>query len=214
MKAKLKFKSKRRIVIASTIVIMSLIATIGGIAVVKNNNAAGAEQIKEGSEVLNNNDGTVSLGDQQSNDASTNLNTNTQTTTGNNAQTTIQDNNVIQNENTHQQTVAQNNNAIQNANAQQQTVVQNNNASQNANAQATNDATTTYQTVTENVVVESTWENHQLNWTPEKIEISGLNAVDVNKPQLNINKIAIIGNNINKNTMAKTGDIIHYFITV
>ena len=228
MKAKLDFKSKRTIIITAIIAVLAIGAGVGGYFYAKGNNQAGATNGVDGSQVT----------EQPNTDTPSNNNPENAETDANNGNgadgTTATTNEATENNaNGNNGNGATDGNAGNNGNA----ATGNNGATGNARTNtgrtangtgnttdgattptnADDTATTTYENVIENIVVEEPWESHSVNWTPEKLNTS-IPEVNVNKPQLESSKTAYVqGEEITGkpvNTAIQKGGEITYVINI
>ena len=230
MKAKLDFKSKRTIIITAIIAALAIGAGVGGYFYAKGNNQAGATNAVDGSQVTeqastdtpsNNNPENAETDANNGNGADETTAT-TNGTTGNNT------NGNNGNGTTGNNTNGNNGNGATGNNGATTNARTNTGRTANGTGNATNDATTptnaddtdattTYEDVTETIVVENPWESHNVNWTPEKLNTS-IPEVNVNKPQLESTKTAYVqGEEItNKpvNTAIQKGGEITYVINI
>ena len=202
MKAKLDFKSKRTIIITAIIAVLAIGAGVGGYFYAKGNNQAGATNGVDGSQVTeqastdtpsNNNpenDGADANNGNGADETTATTNGATGDNTNGNNGNGATDGNAGNNDNV----TTGNNGATGNARTNTGRTANGTGNTTNGATTPTNaddTATTTYENVIENIVVEEPWESHSVNWTPEKLNTS-IPEVNVNKPQLESSKTAYV----------------------
>ena len=202
MKAKLDFKSKRTIIITAIIAVLAIGAGVGGYFYAKGNNQAGATNGVDGSQVTeqastdtpsNNNpenDGADANNGNGADETTATTNGATGDNTNGNNGNGVTDGNAGNNGNA----TTGNNGATGNARTNTGRTANGTGNTTNGATTPTNaddTATTTYENVIENIVVEEPWESHSVNWTPEKLNTS-IPEVNVNKPQLESSKTAYV----------------------
>ncbi|MBP3831690.1 MAG: Cna B-type domain-containing protein, partial [Clostridia bacterium] len=228
MKAKLDFKSKRTIIITAIIAVLAIGAGVGGYFYAKGNNQAGATNGVDGSQVTeqastdtpsNNNpenDGADANNGNGADETTATTNGTTGDNTNGNNGNGATDGNAGNNGNA----TTGNNGATGNARTNTGRTANGTGNTTNGATTPTNaddTATTTYENVIENIVVEEPWESHSVNWTPEKLNTS-IPEVNVNKPQLESSKTAYVqGEEITGkpvNTAIQKGGEITYVINI
>ena len=224
MKAKLNFKSRRTISVISIIAVLAIVAGVSAYFFTKGNDTAGAtnagqeeQASNNGVAITENNNGQNG----QNNAPESNSNQpNSQDSTPNANQNDGTQNNDGVNNGTTGETG--NNQGV--ANANQGTTGTNTGATtqprrtnNNVNTTTTNipgantDATTTYEQVEENIVVENPWESHMVEWTPENVKTAVVSAKEVTGRDINIEKTAETSTG---KTAVSVGDEITYKIKI
>ena len=224
MKAKLNFKSKRTIIVISIIAVLAIAAGISAYFFTKGNDTAGATNAGQEEQASNNgvaitennngqngqNNAPESNSNQPNSQDSTlnaNQNDGTQNNDGVNNGTTGETGNNQGVANANQGTTGTNTGAT----------TQQRRTNNNANRTTTNipgantDATTTYEQVEENIVVENPWESHMVEWTPENVKTAVVSAKEVKGRDINIEKTAETSTG---KTAVSVGDEITYKIKI
>ena len=224
MKAKLNFKSKRTIIVISIIAVLAIAAGVSAYFFTKGNDTAGATNAGQEEQASNNgvaitennngqngqNNAPESNSNQPNSQDSTlnaNQNDGTQNNDGVNNGTTGETGNNQGVANANQGTTGTNTGAT----------TQQRRTNNNANRTTTNipgantDATTTYEQVEENIVVENPWESHMVEWTPENVKTAVVSAKEVKGRDINIEKTAETSTG---KTAVSVGDEITYKIKI
>ena len=224
MKAKLNFKSKRTIIVISIIAVLAIAAVVSAYFFTKGNDTAGATNAGQEEQASNNgvaitennngqngqNNAPESNSNQPNSQDSTlnaNQNDGTQNNDGVNNGTTGETGNNQGVANANQGTTGTNTGAT----------TQQRRTNNNANRTTTNipgantDATTTYEQVEENIVVENPWESHMVEWTPENVKTAVVSAKEVKGRDINIEKTAETSTG---KTAVSVGDEITYKIKI
>ena len=225
MKAKLNFKSKRTIIIASIIAVLAVGAGVGGYFYAKGNNQSGATNVdnqtsqnssQENGKTTPNSDNKKDNKTPETNPDNGNANNNGEgngnADNGNTPDNGNNNGNAANNGGTDNGNNA-NNRGTNNGNATNNGG--NGNAADNGAQDAGDDTDAT--TVTETVTEENPWESHSVKWTPEALNVSTA-KVDTSIPQLQSEKIAYVqGDKIEGkpvNTAVQNGEEITYVIKV
>ena len=225
MKAKLNFKSKRTIIIASIIAVLAVGAGVGGYFYAKGNNQSGATNVdnqtsqnssQENGKTTPNSDNKKDNKTPETNPDNGNANNNGEgngnADNGNTPDNGNNNGNAANNGGTDNGNNA-NNGGTNNGNATNNGG--NGNAADNGAQDAGDDTDAT--TVTETVTEENPWESHSVKWTPEALNVSTA-KVDTSIPQLQSEKIAYVqGEEIDgtpDNTAVQNGEEITYVIKV
>ena len=225
MKAKLNFKSKRTIIIASIIAVLAVGAGVGGYFYAKGNNQSGATNVdnqtsqnssQENGKTTPNSDNKKDNKTPDTNPDNGNANNNGEgngnADNGNTPDNGNNNGNAANNGGTDNGNNA-NNGGTNNGNTTNNGG--NGNAADNGAQDAGDDTDAT--TVTETVTEENPWESHSVKWTPEALNVS-TSKVETNIPQLQSEKIAYVqGEEIDgtpDNTAVQNGEEITYVIKV
>ncbi len=225
MKAKLNFKSKRTIIIASIIAVLAVGAGVGGYFYAKGNNQSGATNVdnqtsqnssQENGKTTPNSDNKKDNKTPDTNPDNGNANNNGEgngnADNGNTPDNGNNNGNAANNGGTDNGNNA-NNGGTNNGNGANNGG--NGNAADNGAQDAGDDTDAT--TVTETVTEENPWESHSVKWTPEALNVSTA-KVDTSIPQLQSEKIAYVqGEEIDgtpDNTAVQNGEEITYVIKV
>ena len=214
MKAKLNFKSKRTIIIASIIAVLAVGAGIGGYLYAKGNNQSGAANIDNETSQTSSQDGKNSKpsSDNKKDDKTPDTNQDNGNVNNNEANNGNNNGNVANNGRTDNENNANNGG---NGNGGTDNATNNGNATDNGaqDAGEDTDATTVIETETDI----NPWESHSVKWTPETLNVSTAN-VEVNIPKLDTEKIAYVqGESLEGtpvNTATQKGEDITFVIKV
>lgn len=210
MKSELNYKSKRAFVVVA---ILALLATTAGISAyffTKGNNKSGATIVDQNVQGSNNQESATPVADNKDENKEQNNSTETNNELAQNIENGTEQNKNTENISGQNSTnnISETKTSVSSANS---TKVE---TSTNVNSVVNNnDATTVYENVEENIVVESPWEAHMVEWTPEKLRVVSSNVKDLTVKQQNIsvNKKAVTSTGYN---LVSVGDKITYNITV
>ena len=205
MKAKLNFRTKRTIIIIAVIAILAIIAgTTTYYFVSKSNDTAEAANYDENSGISE----TVETPDDSENNSS-------DSSTADSSESETDVANSDEDETSEDTTETTDEDTTENDTTTTTTETDDDDTTTTTTDTTTDDdtdtdATVVYEEVTENIVVESPWETHQVSWVPETLSVSTA-SVEVSQRDLTATKTAVTSTGYG---LVSAGEKITYTITV